>query len=476
MNNRLFFEKAYINGELVTNESTFSVINPSTGQVIGEMPDLSVTDTKEAIQGAYDAWLSWKSETIGKRTEVVRRLFELIRAHREELAEIITTESGKPLNEARVEVDYGNDFVEWFAEEGKRSYGDTIPSVQGTARLSTIKQSVGVVAAITPWNFPLAMLTRKVAPALVAGCSVVLKPASQTPFTAVAVAKLAEEAGVPQGVFQVLTSRQSRAVGQELATNPLVRKISFTGSTVVGQILMEHAASTIKRVSFELGGNAPFLIFDDADIDRAVQGAVAAKFRNAGQTCVAVNRFYVQDAVYDTFAERLTAAISELKVGDGFEENVQVGPLINSEALSKVQEHVQDALKKGAVLTTGGQVLRGNFYEPTVLRDVAPDSLIAQEETFGPVCALFRFDTEREGVALANDTPFGLAAYFYTENIRRCHRVAEALEAGMVGINTGAISNASAPFGGIKHSGMGREGGRQGLEEYLETKYLCYGV
>lgn len=476
MDNKLFFEKAYINGEWLTSQSTFEVINPSDSSVIGKMPNLTVADTTAAIQGAHQAWLSWRAEPVAKRVAVVRRLFERIRTHREEIAQLITTESGKPLSEARIEVDYGNSFVEWFGEEGKRAYGETIPSLQGTSRLATIRQSVGVVAAITPWNFPLAMLTRKLAPALVAGCAVVLKPASQTPFTALAIAKLAEEAGLPKGVFQVLTSTNSRDIGRELATNPLVRKITFTGSTAVGQTLMAHAASTIKRVSFELGGNAPFLVFDDADIDSAVAGAIAAKFRNAGQTCVAVNRFYVQDGVYDVFAEKLTAAVGKLKVGDGFEEGVQVGPLINSEGRKKVQQHVQDALDKGASLMTGGKVLQGNFYEPTVLTDVREDSLLAQEETFGPVCALFRFSTEEEVIDRANDTPYGLAAYFYSENIHRCQRVAESLEAGMVGINTGAISNASAPFGGVKQSGIGREGASQGLDEYLEVKYLCYGV
>lgn len=476
MDNKLFFDKAYINGEWLTSSSTFEVINPSDNEVIGKLPDLTVPDTTAAIQGAHHAWLTWREEPVGRRVDIVRRLFERIRTHREEIAQLITTESGKPLAEARIEVDYGNSFVEWFAEEGKRAYGETIPSLQGAGRLATIRQSVGVVAAITPWNFPLAMLTRKLAPALVAGCTVVLKPASQTPFTALAVAKLAEEAGLPKGVFQVLTSKNSSDIGRELATNPLVRKITFTGSTAVGQTLMAHAASTIKRVSFELGGNAPFLVFDDADVDSAVAGAIAAKFRNAGQTCVAVNRFYVQDGVYDVFAEKLTAAVQALKVGDGFEEGVQVGPLINSEGREKVQQHVQDALDKGATLMTGGKVLQGNFYEPTVLTDVREDSLLAQEETFGPVCALFRFHSEQEAIDRANDTPFGLAAYFYSENIRRCQRVAEALEAGMVGINTGAISNASAPFGGVKQSGIGREGASQGLDEYLEVKYLCYGV
>jgi succinate-semialdehyde dehydrogenase/glutarate-semialdehyde dehydrogenase len=340
----------------------------------------------------------------------------------------------------------------------------------------TIKQGVGVVAAITPWNFPLAMLTRKLAPALVAGCTVVLKPASQTPFTAVAIAKLAEEAGVPKGVFNVITSKNSADIGIELSTNPLVRKISFTGSTAVGQTLMEQAASTIKRVSFELGGNAPFIVFDDANIESAVKGAIAGKFRNSGQTCVSINRFYVQNDVYDIFADKLTDAVRQLKVGNGLDDGVQVGPLINLAGMKKVKLHVEDAVSKGAQVRYGGKQIEGNFFEPTVLLDMPHDSLIASEETFGPVCALFRFDTEEEVIQLANDTPFGLAAYFYSDNVHRCQRVGEALESGMVGINTGMVSNASAPFGGVKQSGIGREGSKYGLDEYLELKYICYGT
>jgi succinate-semialdehyde dehydrogenase/glutarate-semialdehyde dehydrogenase len=400
----------------------------------------------------------------------------LIAAHKRELAEMMTLESGKPLAESLGEVEYGNSFIEWFAEEGKRAYGETIPSLRGTTRMLTIKQGVGVVAAITPWNFPLAMLTRKLAPALVAGCTVVLKPASQTPFTAVAIAKLAEEAGVPKGVFNVITSKNSADIGIELSTNPLVRKISFTGSTAVGQTLMEQAASTIKRVSFELGGNAPFIVFDDANIESAVKGAIAGKFRNSGQTCVSINRFYVQNDVYDIFADKLTDAVRQLKVGNGLDDGVQVGPLINLAGMKKVKLHVEDAVSKGAQVRYGGKQIEGNFFEPTVLLDMPHDSLIASEETFGPVCALFRFDTEEEVIQLANDTPFGLAAYFYSDNVHRCQRVGEALESGMVGINTGMVSNASAPFGGVKQSGIGREGSKYGLDEYLELKYICYGT
>lgn len=475
MKNTLLIHKAYINGEFISKKDTFDVLNPSTNQKIGSVPNLAVQDCSEAIEKAQTALHLWKQTAVGHRCLLVRNLYELIKKHKDELAEIMTLESGKPLAESLGEIEYGASFVEWFAEEGKRSYGETIPSIKGGTRLMTIKQPVGIVGAITPWNFPLAMVTRKLAPALVAGCTFVLKPASQTPFTAIALAKLAETAGIPKGVFSVITSKDSKGIGKELATNPLIQKITFTGSTSVGKTLMEQAASTIKRVSFELGGNAPFLIFNDADIDKAVNGAIAGKFRNSGQTCVSVNRFYVQEGIYEKFAEKLTTAVKTLKVGDGLQKDIQVGPLINASGVDKVKQHVQDAISKGASLLAGGNILTGNFFEPTVLGNVPHDSLIATEETFGPVCALFRFDSEEEGITLANDTPFGLAAYFYSENIHRCHRVAEALEAGMVGINTGLISNASAPFGGIKQSGIGREGAKYGLEEYLEIKYLCYG-
>lgn len=475
MKNPLFIEKAYINGEFITSAQTFEIINPSTNKRIGTLPDLTVADCKTTIEAAHKAWLLWKQTPIGQRCAIVHKLFQLTEAHKQELAEIMTLESGKPLTESLGEVSYGNAFVEWFAEEGKRAYGETIPSLSGLNRLATIKQSVGVVAAITPWNFPLAMISRKIAPALVAGCTMVLKPASQTPFTALALAKLCEMAGVPKGVFSVITSKKSADIGKEMATNELIRKITFTGSTEVGRTLMEQASSTIKRVSLELGGNAPFIVFNDADIDKAVKGAIAGKFRNAGQTCVSINRFYVQAKVYDEFAKKLAAAVAMLKVADGFEEGCQVGPLINTKAITKVQKHIDDAVSKGAKITTGGKTIEGNFYAPTVLSNVADHSLIQSEETFGPVCALFKFETEEEVVAKANDTPFGLAAYFYSENIHRCHRVAEALESGMVGINIGLISNASAPFGGVKQSGIGREGSKYGLDEYLEIKYLCYG-
>lgn len=476
MENPLFIEKAYINGQFIDSTDKFEVINPSNSRAIGTLPNLTVEDCKATIEHAHEAWQEWKKTALGERILITKKLYALINDNKNLLAEIMTLESGKPLKEALTEVDYANSFVEWFAEEGKRSYGETIPSLKNDIRLSTIKQGVGVIAAITPWNFPLAMITRKLAPALIAGCTMILKPASQTPFTAIALAKLAEDAGVPKGVFSVITSTQSSAIGQELATHPLIRKITFTGSTEVGRVLMEQASSTIKRVSFELGGNAPFIVFDDSDIDSAVQGAIAGKFRNAGQTCVSINRFYVQDSVYDIFAKKLTEAIKKLKVADGFEEGTEVGPLINKKAVDKVQQHIEDAVKHGAKIQTGGAVIEGNFFGPTVLTEVSDDCLIQREETFGPVCALFRFKSEEEAIEKANNTPFGLAAYFYSNHIKRCQRVAEALESGMIGINTGLISNASAPFGGVKLSGIGREGSKYGLDEYMEIKYLCYGI
>lgn len=473
--NPLLIEKAFIDGNFITSANTFDVINPSTNAVIGSLPNLTTADCKNAIVTADIAWKIWRNTNLGDRLTVLRKLYNLVEQNKNYLAEIMTLESGKPLQESLGEVSYGNSFIEWFAEEGKRSYGETIPSLVNSTRLVTIKQGVGVVAAITPWNFPLAMITRKLAPAIAAGCTMVLKPASQTSFTAIALAKLAEQAGLPKGVFSVITSKESAKIGEELATNPLVRKITFTGSTEVGRTLMEQAASTIKRVSLELGGNAPFIVFDDADIDAAIQGAIAAKFRNAGQTCVSINRFYVQDSIYSQFVDKLTVAVKNLKVADGFEEGSQIGPLINAKAVEKVLKHVNDATQKGATIMTGGKVIKDNFFEPTVLAIMPNDSLIATEETFGPVCALFKFSTEEEAIELANNTPFGLAAYFYSENIKRCQRVAEAIESGMIGVNIGLISNAAAPFGGVKQSGIGREGSIYGLDEYMEIKYLCYG-
>ncbi|WP_394677497.1 NAD-dependent succinate-semialdehyde dehydrogenase [uncultured Sphingobacterium sp.] len=475
MKNTLLIDSAYINGKFIKSKHTFDVVNPATGKVIASLPDLKVVDCTKAIIDADKAWKSWKNTTVLERCNIVRKWYDLIQHYKDDLAEIMTLESGKPLSESRVEVDYGSSFVEWFSEEGKRAYGETIPAHKKGSRMITIRQGVGVVAAITPWNFPLAMITRKVAPALVAGCTVVLKPASQTPFSAIALAKLAEDAGIPKGVFNVITGKDSVGIGKELATNDLIRKLSFTGSTEVGKTLIEQSASNIKKVSMELGGNAPFLVFNDADIDAAVEGALAGKFRNSGQTCVSINRFLIQEDVYDEFSLKLSHAVSKLKVGNGLDKGVQVGPLINAKGLEKVQHHVQDALNHGAELATGGKVIKDLFFQPTVLTNVPKEALIFREETFGPICALFSFKTEEEGIAMANTTEFGLASYFYSTNINRCFRVAEQLEAGMVGVNTGLISNAAAPFGGVKQSGVGREGSKYGLDEYMELKYICFG-
>lgn len=467
--------KALINGRYLAGRKQFPVINPATGETIAQVADLGVADCRKAIDAAHDAGRAWAALTASARSRILMAWHALILEHDAELARTITLESGKPLAESKAEVKYGASFVEWFAEEAKRAYGETIPPTKAGQRVLTVRQPVGVVSAITPWNFPMAMVTRKVAPALAAGCTVVLRPASQTPLTALALARLAAEAGVPAGVFNVVTGTDSKGMGTELATNDKVRKISFTGSTEVGRTLMAQAAETVKRVSLELGGNAPFIVFDDADINAAVRGAITAKFRNSGQTCVAVNRFYVQDAVFDTFAEKLAKAVKKLTVGNGLDEGVMVGPLINQAGLDKVQSHVDDALAKGATKLAGGKPKKGLFYEPTVLADVSPTALIAREETFGPVCALFRFSQEEDAIALANDTEFGLVAYFYSESVHRCWRVAEQLEAGMVGINTGMVSNTVAPFGGVKQSGIGREGSKHGLDEYMELKYLCFG-
>lgn len=475
MQKQLITNSAYINGKFVKGKAQFDVINPADGTVVGSAPDLGVADCKKAIGHAHAAWPAWRDMPAASRSAIVYQWYSLIVQHKEALARIMTQESGKPLAESRTEVDYGASFVEWFAEEAKRAYGETIPAPKQGQRLVTIRQSIGVVSAITPWNFPLAMITRKIAPALASGCTAVLRPASETPLTALALAALAHKAGFPAGVFNVVTGKDSKGMGRELTTNEKIRKVSFTGSTAVGRQLMEQASATIKKISLELGGNAPFLVFDDADIDAAVSGAIAGKFRNSGQTCVSVNRFLVQDGVFDAFAKKLTAAVKKLKTGNGLDEGVQVGPLINQGGLDKVKAHVADAVSKGAKLLTGGKAEKGLFYQPTVLADVSPDALVAREETFGPVCALFRFKTEQQGVSLANDTEFGLAAYFYSRDVNRCWRVSEALEAGMIGVNTGLLSNAVAPFGGIKQSGIGREGSRHGLDEYTELKYLCFG-
>lgn len=469
-------DKAYINGKLLKGKKTFDVVNPATGETIAKVADLTVAECRKAITVAHDAWPVWRGLAVNERSELVHKWFELILESKEELAKIMTQESGKPLAESEIEVAYGASFVQWFAEEAKRAYGETIPSPKNGQQLLTIRQPVGVVSAITPWNFPLAMITRKVAPAIAAGCTIVLRPAAQTPLTAIALAVLAGKAGIPAGVFNVVTGSDSKGLGKELTTNEKVRKVSFTGSTGVGATLMQQAAETIKKVSFELGGNAPFLVFDDADIDTAVDAAIAAKFRNSGQTCVSVNRFLVQDGIYDEFAKKLTTAVKKLKVGNGLEKDVKIGPLINQDGLDKVKEHVKDAIDKGAIVLTGGKVKAKLFYHPTVLSEVSKNARVATEETFGPVCALFKFKTEHEAIKLANDTEFGLAAYFFSNDVNRCWRVAEALEAGMIGINTGAISNAVAPFGGIKQSGIGREGSKHGLDEFTELKYLCFGT
>jgi len=473
---KLKTNKAYINGEWIEGAGTFDVVNPATGSVVEKVADLTVSEVHNAIEAAHKAWLSFKVSDVVQRAAMLENWYSLIKEHKQELAEIMTLESGKSLTDSLGEVDYGASFVQWFAEESKRCYGETIPAPKMTNKILTIKQGIGVVAAITPWNFPLAMVTRKVAPAIAAGCTVILRPASQTPLTALALAVLAEKAGWPAGVFNVVTGTDSSGMGYALSTNPLVRKLSFTGSTSVGKVLMKQAADTVKKISLELGGNAPFLVFEDAHIEAAVEGAIFAKFRNSGQTCVAVNRFLIQDSIFDKFSQRLTDAVKTLKVGNGLDSGVQIGPLINKKGLDKVQEHVRDAVDKGARVLTGGRVIEGLFYEPTVLADVPKTALIAKEETFGPVVSLFRFSTEEEAINMANDTEFGLAAYFYSNDIHRCWRVAEALEAGMVGVNEGRISFAGAPFGGIKESGVGREGSRYGLDEYIELKYINFGA
>lgn len=472
----LIIGKAFINGQWVGGLGTFDVVNPATGKVVEQVANLAVTDVEYAIDVAYQTWLSYKKSAVPLRASLLENWYKLILEHKQQLAEIITLESGKSLRDSLDEVDYGASFILWFAEECKRSYGESMPATTTSNRIVTIKQGVGVVAAITPWNFPLAMLTRKIAPAIAAGCPVVLRPASQTPLTALAIAALAEEAGWPAGVLNVVTGTDSSGMGYALSTSPLVRKLSFTGSTTVGKQLMKQAADNVKKVSLELGGNAPFIVFDDADIEAAIEGAMFAKFRNAGQTCVAVNRFLVQDGVFDAFSRRLTEAVKTLVVGNGMDKGVQIGPLINRSGLEKVQEHVADAVARGARVLAGAKVIDGLFYEPTVLADVPLSALIAKEETFGPVVSLFRFRTEEEAIRIANDTEFGLVAYFYSNGVQRCWRVAEAIEAGMVGVNEGRVSYAGAPFGGVKESGLGREGSRHGLDEYMELKYINFGL
>jgi succinate-semialdehyde dehydrogenase/glutarate-semialdehyde dehydrogenase len=459
------------------DQSRFPVINPATGEMLAEVPRCGAAETQRAIAAADAAWPAWRALTAKQRAQLLQNWFRLILDNAEDLAQLITAEGGKPLSEARGEVNYGASFIEWFAEEGKRTYGESIPSPTGDKRLLVIKQPIGVCAAITPWNFPLAMITRKVAPALAAGCPVVVKPAEQTPLTALALAVLAEQAGFPAGVFNVVTGNPA-AIGGELTASPIVRKLSFTGSTAVGRLLMAQCAPTVKKLSLELGGNAPFIVFDDADLNAAVDGAMIAKYRNTGQTCVCANRFLVQSGIYEAFAAKLAERTQSLSVGIGTEAGVTQGPLINAAGLAKVESHVADALAKGARVLCGGarHARGGNFYQPTVLADVSTDMKVAREETFGPVAPLFRFDTEAEAIAMANDTEFGLAAYFYSRDIGRAWRVGEALEYGMIGINTGLISNEVAPFGGIKQSGIGREGSKYGIEEYMEVKYLCFDI
>jgi succinate-semialdehyde dehydrogenase/glutarate-semialdehyde dehydrogenase len=472
--------QALIGGRWVDSAERVAVHDPASGALLAEVPRQGAADAERAIEAAAAAWQDWRSQTARQRATILRRWFDLLLQHADDLALIMTAEQGKPLAEARGEIAYGASFVEWFAEEAKRVYGETIPSPDPSKRLVVLRQPIGVCAAITPWNFPLAMITRKVAPALAAGCPVVIKPAEQTPLTALAAAELAQRAGMPPGVLNMLTSDAAGSVqiGKVLCASDVVRHLSFTGSTEVGRILMAQSAPTVKKLSLELGGNAPFIVFDDADIDAAVEGAMQSKYRNAGQTCVCANRLYVQRGVYEEFVQRLARRVAELKVGPGTSAGVQIGPLIDQQGLDKVRRHVDDALARGARLLTGGKVLEqgdGRYFEPTVLADADASMLCAREETFGPVAPVFAFDTEEQAVAAANATEFGLAAYFYSRDLGRVTRVGEALEYGIVGVNTGLISNEVAPFGGVKQSGLGREGSHHGIDEYLELKYLCIG-
>lgn len=472
----LFSELCYVDGEWVgaNDASTFAVDNPASGAIIGNVPRCGASETEAAIAAAERAFHSWKTRTAADRAHLLERWYGLMMEHSEDLARIMTLEQGKPLAEARGEIVYGASFVKWFAEEARRVYGETIPAATTDGRIIVQKHPIGVVAAITPWNFPNAMITRKAAPALAAGCTIVIKPAEATPFSALALGVLAERAGIPKGVINILTG-QPGEIGGALTRSPLVRKLTFTGSTRVGKILMEQCAATVKRVGLELGGNAPFVIFDDADLDAAIAGVMASKFRNGGQTCVCANRIFVQDGIYDAFAEKLAAAAANLVLGDGLADGTTIGPMINRVAIDKIQQHVDDATARGASLVLGGKVRSGLFYEPTVLKGATVEMKIASEETFGPVAPLFRFSEEAEVITQANDTPFGLASYLYTRDISRAFRVAEALEFGMVGINAGSVSTTTAPFGGIKESGLGREGSHHGIEEFLEMKTLHLG-
>ena len=474
----LFRQQCYIDGKWSDADSgkTVTVSNPANGEILGSIPNMGTDETRRAIAAANAALPGWRAKTAKERSTILRKWFELMMLHQEDLAKLMTAEQGKPLSESRGEIAYAASFIEWFAEEGKRIYGDTIPQHQADKRIVVLKEPIGVCAAITPWNFPAAMITRKAGPALAAGCTMVVKPATATPYSALAMAELAERAGVPRGVLSVVTG-SALAIGGEMTSNPIVRKLTFTGSTEIGKKLMEQCAATVKKTSMELGGNAPFIVFDDADLDAAVEGAIISKFRNNGQTCVCANRILVQDKVYDAFAEKLAAKVKTLKVGNGMDEGVTTGPLIDAKAVAKVQEHISDAVAKGARVLAGGKphALGGLFFEPTVLSGVNTGMKVTREETFGPVAPLFRFNTEAEAIQMANDTEFGLASYFYGRDIGRIWRVAEALEYGIVGINTGLISTEVAPFGGVKESGIGREGSKYGIEDFLVIKYLCIG-
>ncbi|MBT3556936.1 MAG: NADP-dependent succinate-semialdehyde dehydrogenase [Rhodospirillales bacterium] len=474
----LFRQQCYIDGAWIDADSgeTQAVSNPATGEQLGTVPKMGAAETKRAIEAANAAWGAWRGLLAKERANILRNWFNLMIENTDDLAVLMTAEQGKPLAEAKGEIVYAASFIEWFAEEGKRMYGDTIPQHGPDKRIVVIKEPIGVVAAITPWNFPSAMITRKAGPALAAGCPFVIKPASDTPYSALALAELAERAGIPKGVFSVITGA-SGAIGGEMTSNPIVRKLSFTGSTEIGKVLMKQCADTVKKTSMELGGNAPFIVFNDADIDSAVAGAMASKYRNTGQTCVCANRLYIQDGVYDEFTEKLTAAVKAMVVGDGLKGDTQQGPLINMAAVEKVEEHVEDAVSKGAKVVCGGKrhELGGTFFEPTIMTDVTQDMLVARDETFGPLAPLFRFTDDADVVRMSNDTEFGLACYFYSRDIGRIWRTAEALEYGIVGINTGIISTEVAPFGGMKESGTGREGSKYGIDDYCEIKYMCMG-
>jgi len=474
----LLKQLCYLDGRWLAADSgaVIDVTNPASGEKLGTIPRMGTDETRRAIEAAGCALPSWRAKTARERSTILRRWFELIMANQPDLAVIMTAEQGKPLAESKGEIAYAASFIEWFAEEGKRIYGDTIPGHAADKRIVVLKEPIGVCAAITPWNFPAAMITRKAGPALAAGCTMVVKPATATPFSALALAELGERAGIPAGVFSVITG-SAAAIGTEMTANAIVRKLTFTGSTEIGKQLMAQCAATVKKVSLELGGNAPFIVFDDADLDAAVEGAIASKYRNTGQTCVCTNRLLVQDGVYDAFVDKLIAAVARMRVGDGLTGEFQQGPLIDMDAVEKVEEHIADAVAKGAVIVLGGKrhALGGSFFEPTVITGVTAEMLVAREETFGPLAPVFRFSSDAEAVRMANDTEFGLASYFYSRNINRVWRVAEALEYGMVGINTGLISTEVAPFGGVKESGIGREGSKYGIEEFIEVKYLCMG-